>query len=178
MLATVILVIVVLTAGCTSNVGNTTQSPTPSVSAMAKYDSGNFSIQHPSDWSVISNATEETDTFYVSAATTPFANLWVGFSNLSFNTTLPSWTTTALDTVQNYSKNFTKIDAGNTTLAGNPAYKIVYTETQGLPDKFKVTEIWTVNESRVYTIKYEAITKDYNTYADTFQKMVDSFQIK
>jgi hypothetical protein len=76
--------------------------------------------------------------------------------------------------VENYS-NYRKIDAGNTTLAGYPAYKIVYTDRVS---NFTTTEIWTVKEGKVYTINHAAHTRYYDTYAPTAQKMIDSFQIK
>jgi len=57
--------------------------------------------------------------------------------------------------VENYS-NYRKIDAGNTTLAGYPAYKIIYTDRVS---NFTTTEIWTVKEGKVYTINHAAHTR-------------------
>lgn len=74
--------------------------------------------------------------------------------------------------------NFTQIDAGNTTLAGYPAYKIVYTANTDPFGVHKVTDILMVKDGNVYEIQYSANLRYYDTYADTAQKMIDSFQIK
>jgi len=189
-LAAVALVIVVLTAGCTSNTGNTAQSPppsaiasitpsaggggtTPSVSSMITYDSGNFTMLYPSDWKKLTNSSiAEIDSFYVypMAASLSLHAMFLSDSN----TTLLSWTSTFVEGIENYS-NYTKISEGDTTLAGYPAHKIVYTNPS---NNWTTTEIWTVKEGKVYTIIYSAYAKYYDAYSDTAQKMIDSFQIK
>jgi hypothetical protein len=180
-IAAVALVIVVSTAGCTSNTGNQTPSAAgsqaPSASQMITYSSGNFTIQHPSDWT---NYTPykgnmlDSMTYYSPDKT---AGLKALFSNYT-SMTLSSYTAARLAAnVSN--QNYTQLSAGNATLAGNPAYKIVYTATSWLGgDLQKMTEIFTVKDGKVYSVTYGAYPKNYDAYADTFQKMTDSFQIK
>jgi len=182
MLATVILVIVLLTPGCTSNTGNQTPSAggstTPSASSIITYNGANFTIQYPSDWTHSSNTLSVTEIFSAwppKATNTTNATLLVTSSNV-LEPSLSEWTAGWLKALQNQS-NFTQIDAGNATLAGYPAYKIVYTFTGPYGDS-KVTEIWTVKDGNVYEIWYSAYPKYYDIYADTAQKMIDSFQIK
>jgi len=169
-IAVVGLVIVVSTAGCSSNI-------TPSTSQMTTYDSGNFTIQRPSDWKNTTTDDLSTNSAYF-APEGKDVSVFVS-SPKDVKTTLHSWTSahnTTFEQLQKYSTK-TYVEKGDTTLAGNPAYKIVYTEHAGSGDS-KVTEIWTVHEGKVYDIMYKADLKLYDTYADTAQKMIDSFQIK
>jgi hypothetical protein len=43
---------------------------------------------------------------------------------------------------------------------------------------YKYTDIVTVKDGNVYEMQYTANLRYYDTYADTAQKMKDSFQIK
>ncbi len=103
-------------------------------------------------------------------------NLNVQVLNLSANDTLSSVTPDIISGIQNIS-DFKQIDAGNTTFAGNPAYKIVYTATDN-GNKLKVTQIWTVKDGKAYFITYKAAPNNYDTYLSAAQQMIDSFQIK
>jgi PsbP len=178
-LATVALVIVVLTAGCTSNTGNQTPSAAGGQAPLASqitYDTKNFTIQYPSTWTNYTYISNYTDSITVDSPDRN-AMVKVEYQNYSTNYTLSSYTAARLAAnVSN--KNYTQISAGDATLAGNPAYKIVYTAT-GLFGTFqKFTEIFTVHNGRVYQISYTALPEKYDTYQDTAQKMIDSFQIK
>lgn len=77
--------------------------------------------------------------------------------------TLPSWTAASLEDAQNQS-NFTLISAGNATLAGYPAYKIVYIATIEDLCNRKVAEIFTFKDSKVYTMNYRTIPEYYDTH--------------
>ena len=103
-------------------------------------------------------------------------NLNVQVWNLSANETLQSRTAVLLPAVQGFS-DFTQIEAVNTNLAGNPAYKVVYTANIG-GDLLKLTQIWTVKNGKEYIITYKAAPNNYDTYASTAQQMIDSFNIK
>ncbi|MGA3359582.1 MAG: PsbP-related protein [Halobacteriota archaeon] len=168
----VVLLASVLTAGCTFNVGNTT----PSASPTNTYNSTNgFAIQYPSDWSKDINQSGAVDVLFVLPTNNVTENLNVQVINISANDTLTSRTASIISQVQNIS-NFTQIDAGNTTLAGNPAYKIVYTATVNGND-LKLTQIWTIKDGKEYFITYKAAPNNYDTYLSAAQQMIDSFQI-
>ena len=174
--AIVALIISVSTAGCTSNVANqasNTGNQTSSASLnMATYESGNFTIQHPSDWKNATLRTTFSDSFSVLSGGTSVTAMSMNMSVGS----LSSYSNSRIETLKSNS-NYTLIESGNTTLAGNPAYKAIYTlNYEGISGKFM--EIWTIKEGKIYSITYTATPGNYDTNVETAQKMIDSFQIK
>jgi len=169
----VVLLASVLTAGCTFNVGNTT----PSASPTNTYTSAKgFTITYPTDWTKETNQSGAVDVLFALPTNNATENLNVQVLNVSASDTLSSRTDSILAQVQNIS-NFTQISASNTTLAGNPAYKIVYTANiDGNP--LKLMQIWTVISGKEYFITYKAAPNNYDTYVSAAQQMIDSFQLQ
>ncbi|MGZ7188651.1 MAG: PsbP-related protein [Halobacteriota archaeon] len=162
----------VLAAGCTF-LGN----PTPSPSATNTFDSAKgFTINYPPDWTKDEPKSGVIAVLFRIPTNNATENLNVQVWNRSANDTLSNLTASRLLALQDFS-HFAQIEAGDTTLAGNPAYKIVYTATVD-GDHLKVTEIWTVKHGKEYIITYKADPKDFDTYASTAQQMIDSFKIK
>ena len=169
----VVLLAAVLTAGCTFNVGNTT----PSASPTNTYNSSTgFTINYPTDWGKPQEQQNGNVVLFLTPTNNATENLNIQVINVSANSTLSSLTPGIISGIQNIS-DFKQIDAGNTTLAGNPAYKIVYTATDN-GNSFKVTQIWTVINGKEYFITYKAAPNNYDTYLSAAQQMIDSFQIK
>jgi hypothetical protein len=160
----------VLAAGCTSNVGN----PTPSAQTNT-YDAKGFTIKYPSDWTKDVPKSGAISVLFRMPTSNPAENLNVQVWNRSTNETLSSRTAHLLAAAQSLS-NFTEISAGNATLGGNPAYKLVYAATyEG--DHLKFTQIWTIKHGKEYVITYKADPKNFETYESTAQQMIDSFRI-
>ena len=168
----VVLLAAVLTAGCTFNVGNTT----PSASPTNTYDSAKgFTINYPSNWTKDEPTSGPLTVLFGTPTNNATENLNVQVSNTS-GETLSDLTARLTSQLQNFS-DFKQTDAGNTTLAGNPAYKVIYTATvDGSP--LKLTQIWTVKDGKEYIITYKGAPNNYDTYLSAAQQMVDSFQIK
>ncbi len=83
---------------------------------------------------------------------------------------------------------FRIVESVPTTLADNPAHKIVYTgrperddildrQIKGDDTLDKVLEVWTIKENKAYIISYYAEQRTYDNYVATVQKMIDSFEI-
>ena len=87
------------------------------------------------------------------------------------------------------------IESNLTSLAGNPAHKMVLStlignESSSSPPPptissnnsseagLKIMQIWTVKGNKVYTITFSAPQAKYDNYLPTIQKMIDSFEIK
>ena len=70
-----------------------------------------------------------------------------------------------------------KSSIGNITLAGVPAYKIVYTYADA-GQNFKGLETGTIIGNRVYFVQYENSPSRYDKDISTAQKMIDSFKIE
>lgn len=162
----------VLAAGCTFNVGN----PTPSASPTNTYDSSKgFTIKYSADWSKPQEQQNGTLVLFLTPTNNAAENLNVQVGNLSANQTLATLTKDITSEAQS-NDNFTQIEATNTTLAGLPGYKIVYTATVN-GDQLKALQTWTVKDGKAYVITYKAAPSNYDTYASTAQQMIDSFQI-
>ena len=63
-----------------------------------------------------------------------------------------------------------------TTLAGNPGYKLVYTNNE---ESFhlKTLEVWTTIGDHTYLLIYKAEATKYSGYLPIIQKMLDSFRV-
>ncbi len=178
LLTAVVMVVAVLTAGCTFNVGTSSPSPSPSQSPTLTYNSTQgFTIKYPSDWTKEEPTSGPITVLFGIPTNNASENLNVQVYNLSTGDTLSSTTSDILTDVRNIS-NFTQIQAGNATLAGTPAYKIVYTANDNKGDFLKIMQIWTVKAGKEYLITYKAAPNNYDTYASTAQQMIDSFSIK
>jgi hypothetical protein len=81
----------------------------------------------------------------------------------------------ANDTVSDLRQDF-KVSQSNATLAGNPAYKFVYTGIEASVD-LKAMMVLTIKGDRAYIISYTAEPEKYSYYLPTVQKMIDSFEI-
>ncbi|MGA7077066.1 MAG: PsbP-related protein [Halobacteriota archaeon] len=169
----VVMSVSVLAAGCTFNVGNTT----PSASPTNTYDSvKGFTIKYSSDWGKPQEQRNGALVVFLTPTNNETENLNVEVANLSASSTLATVTETIKSNAQDYD-NFTQIEATNTTLAGLPAYKIVYTATVD-GDQLKVLQTWTVKDGKAYVITYKAAPSNYNTHVSAAHQMIDSFQIK
>jgi serine/threonine-protein kinase len=64
----------------------------------------------------------------------------------------------------------------NTTLAGNPGYKLVYTNNE---ESFhlKTLEVWTTIGDHTYLLIYKAEATKYSGYLPIIQRMLDSFKV-
>ena len=172
-----VLIFSVLTSGCSFNVGNTTTSPTSTTYSSAK----GFSIAYPSDWGKPQEQENGTLVIFLTPDNNETENLYVQAIdmeavNLPANSTLATVTETIKSNEQD-SEGFKQIEAKNTTLAGLPAYKSVYTATSD-GDQLKVLETWTVKDGKVFLIMYKAAPTNYDKHLSAAQKMIDSFQIK
>jgi hypothetical protein len=64
----------------------------------------------------------------------------------------------------------------NATLAGSPAYEIIF-DYSYLDNNKKAIEIWTVKDNKVYIIDYVAYEQVYDMTLSDVQKMIESFEI-
>jgi eukaryotic-like serine/threonine-protein kinase len=166
-----VLLVSVLASGCTFNVG------TPSASPTNTYESPRgFTIKYSSDWSKPQEQQNGALVLFLTPTNNETENLNVQVLNLSASSTLATVTEQLKSNAQSFD-NFTQIEATNTTLAGLPAYKIVYTATVD-GDQLKVLQTVTVKDGKAYVITYKGAPGNYNTYLSAAQQMIDSFQIK
>jgi len=65
------------------------------------------------------------------------------------------------------------IDSSDTTLANNPAYKLVYT----MEGPANMIVIFTIKDNKLYSLTYTAESNEYSKYLGTINEMIDSFEI-
>jgi hypothetical protein len=164
-----VLIVSVLASGCTFNLGNTTTSPTSTTYTSSR----GYSIAYPSDWGKPQEQNNGTLVVFLTPTNNETENLNV---QVITRDTLENVTKEGTSIAQE-NDDFKQIEATNTTLAGLPAYKIVYTATID-GNQLKVLQTWTVKDGKAYIITYKGAPANYDTYLSAAQKMIDSFQIK
>jgi hypothetical protein len=103
------------------------------------------------------------------------------------NMTLDELTDVQIDFLKESFPNLSlnEYESNTTTLAGNPAYKVIFDHKEGGRQQqgdldFRLTQIWTIKGDKVYYITYREESgkqEDSDNYLKTIQKMIDSFQI-
>jgi len=181
-----LLVATVCAAGCTSN--NTSPTPTASATRSPTFAPKNISgyrnytnssagvaIQYPPSWQLT-----EPGGIYANAY------LNVSGADMSFtiaapenfsgqSVTLDGYSQDLISALQQNATNFT-FSSSNTTLAGYPAYKLVFTIVSGGTTRQGIIELTVVNNTG-YALTSVASQDVYSTYAGIAQNMMQSFNI-
>jgi S1-C subfamily serine protease len=105
-------------------------------------------------------------------------NLGVSVENLtSANITLEQYTDSLTANYNETLIDFKVIESNtNTTLGGNPAYKLVYTDRED-DINYKTMEIGALVGDKVYFIEYFAEENYYSKYFPTIQEIIESVEI-
>ena len=169
------------------------------------YENPTFGIklQYPVDWEKI----EEADQYYLegsnqhsivsfllpieNASDRFMENLTISVENLPRNTTFNAYSD---ETIKKYNATtFDLIESNATTLAGNPAHKVIFEHREGArvggggeegeeeegqdDSNFKLIQIWTIKGDKVYQIAFQVDLKRYSEILSIVQKMIDTFEI-
>jgi hypothetical protein len=104
--------------------------------------------------------------------------LEVKVSNLaSSSLTLEKYAIKTIGEMYNPLTNFTIDEQSNSsTIAGNHAFKLVYTAINSEGLDLKNMTFWTIKNSKVYDITYSALRSNYSDYLPTIQNMVNSLR--
>ena len=139
-----------------------------------------ISIQFPSNWEksvnldnfVTFRAPPETDTRIYPAA------LGLKIQELaSKSVLLQEVTKVQLSELRKSNPNLEISESTSTTLAGKPAYRVVFTATDNQVER-KAMQIWTIIDNKAILITYKAQPDKYSTYLPTIERMIGSFQAK
>jgi hypothetical protein len=144
-------------------------------------------IQHPAGWQVgESNQTSQDNVVNNIVAfrspkdrisDTIAENVIIGVENLrpEENISLDAYSTLQIAEFTQFSTNFDLEQSTPIILAGNPAHKIVFSETvQQQP--IKRMQVWTIKDNKAYIITFAGEAAKYSDYLPTIQKMIDSFE--
>ena len=160
------------------------------------YDNPGLGIKilYPSDWKPFQTSTTVNRTIIefrqkvMSEHDALTSFMTVSVENLSGPIrTLDVLTKQNVDLANKTLPNFQLIESNITTVANNPAYKIISTFTNSKPGnddddplhppQFQTMTIWIINGDRLYTISYSHTTSEFSKYLPIIQKMIDSFEI-
>jgi hypothetical protein len=140
-----------------------------------------ISIQFPSNWEksvnldnfVTFRAPPETDTRIYPAA------LGLKIQELaSKSVLLQEVTKVQISELKKSNPNLEFSESTSTTLAGKPAYRVVFTATDNNQVERKAMQIWTIIDNKAFLITYKAQPDKYSTYLPTIERMIGSFQAK
>ncbi len=154
-------------------------------SNFSTYENPIFGIKilYPSNWDKQENSSSSNNsTLYDIVTFSPplknssniIGKLAVKVDNISDikPTTLANYT----DAIISDLKQDFRVTESNTTLAGNPAYKILYTGLEESVD-LQAMLVMAIKGDRAYIISYTAEPENFSYYLPTVQKMIDSFEI-
>lgn len=140
-----------------------------------------ISIQFPSNWEksvnldnfVTFRAPPDTDTRIYPAA------LGLKIQELaSKSVLLQEVTKVQISELKKSNPNLEFSESTSTTLAGKPAYRVVFTATDNNQVERKAMQIWTIIDNKAILITYKAQPDKYSTYLPTIERMIGSFQAK
>jgi hypothetical protein len=136
-------------------------------------------IQYPSSWLKEESHNQSSNDivkFSSTARTAPASLAITGGKPAPQSIPLQLYINASIDVLKHSFDNFSLVESNATTLAGFPAYKIVYTgiiPSSGLELKFM--QILTIKDSKNFVITFGTLPTDFSTYVPTIQKMIDSF---
>jgi len=177
-------------AATTTTTNTTSAADAPQSATTRSYVNPVFgiSVKYPSTWSAFDlNARfRDNATYAVALLRSPLENASdkyaerVNFAMQKMklnNMTLDAYTSKILDGYRNATG--IKIqDSAATTLGGQPAHRIVYTDDSVKDNKLKKIQVWTVvNNSKAYVITFGAEESKYNDYLSDVQNILSSFKI-
>jgi hypothetical protein len=183
LLVAALIIAPICVAGCTMYV-TTSPSPTSTASANATtYENANdgFSITYPSDWAKQERTPNgigyHMAVLFILPTNNVSENLNIVVDNsLEPSTTLKEQTQANIEQLQQDHPDFKLLESGNTTLAGNPTYKIVYIAT--VNQKYvKAVQVWTLSNGTYYMITYKVGPSNYDKYIGTAQQMINTFEL-
>jgi serine/threonine-protein kinase len=140
-------------------------------SSWTKIQPGKLSPQSNIDV-VVAFLRAETQSAETQQNTSSLSRIGIGVQQVkSQNISLDQYTSNQIQAINR--QNATILESGETTLAGNPAHKAVFT----LENAIKLMQIWTLKGNKAYIISYQASINEYPRNLPTFHEMVESLEI-
>jgi hypothetical protein len=134
-------------------------------------------LQYPSNWKrAESNNNITFIPQLVNSSDRHHAKFIISVKGLFQNETLGEYSNGLIKKLKDNSPNIRILEAGPTNLAGNPAYKAVFTNGLEGQDSLKTMEVWTLSDHKSYLIQYSSEAEKYPKYLATIEKMINSFE--
>ncbi|HZI71484.1 MAG TPA: PsbP-related protein [Nitrososphaeraceae archaeon] len=192
LIRSIIITIVVVLPTCTNTLFSsqyqnaTAQTSVATTSNFLTYINHIYGIKirYPADWRLGEHhytnifAVDFISTSKNNSDTAP-ATITLSVETLKQNKTLNGFTIGNLAKARQL-PGFQLIQSNATTLASTPAHKIIYFFSSADPTiqlPFISMNIWTIKQSKVYSISYTEAKPQYVKYLPITQKMIDSFEL-
>ena len=159
-------------------------------SASRSYSNPVFGInlEYPITWSAfeLNSRFRDNVTFGIALLRAPLDNVSDKYAErINFNTqvfdsknaTLDAYTSSIVNAYANTS-GVKVLESSATTLAGQPAHKVVITDDRLQPLKLKKMQVWSVfNNSKSYVVTFGAEESKYQDYLPLFQNILNSIKV-
>ena len=145
-----------------------------------------MSIQYPANWTASTNGLidyRDLVAFYspLQNLSDPFPmTLKISAISYNQNISLQDFTNYTLEILNQSQQGFDKLNSSEISLAGYPAYKIVFSEKpfENSTLKFYSMNIWTVVGNKGYLITYTGEEYGFNQSLPEFARILDTLYIK
>lgn len=139
-----------------------------------------ITIQYPQGWGKFENSSAGVPVAFVlpkesDSDTGPRGSVQIVVSNISATDTLDMYTQNLIQEQEQSRHDFKLIDSAPTTLAGNPAHKIVFTSK--IVYDVRSMYVYTIKNNFLYEVIYQAQANRYTYSLGIVQQMIDSFEI-
>ena len=129
-----------------------------------------FRMKYPTDWEIGEDATVPALTF---SSPNTSATVEITTADVPDTMTLEDFTETAILEIE---QEYTITEESATTLAGNPAHQVTYTQ-KFAQYTVKGTSVWTIKNNKAYVITYSAEMGQFVVAQRVYEEMVGSFEI-
>ena len=147
-----------------------------------------FLIHYPSDWTKIEKGLTDMNgvvSFFLLRDDDSFKEMIMVFvESIPLDTSLEEYTESRINSLATSIPGFAIYESNKTNLSKLPAHKIVYSNRlEGAINDFSIdvglisSQIWTIFDRNVYTIKLDAEATQYPLYKQILEEMTDSFVI-
>ena len=174
--------IVTLFSGCASQQApEAEKTAQPELSGYDIYENSTYGVRisYPADWEKTENFMGTPVVFLApkECAEDRFQeNLNIMTMDMSGQeATLQEYTAASEEQIKQVVTDAQITESADTTLAGSPAHRIVFSGTQGAY-KLKWMQVWTIKNKKAYGITYTAEADKYDAYLDKVNKMIRSFE--
>ncbi len=145
------------------------------------YENRGVKIKYPSNWEIeeLAFGSQQGAKFWShqqSVSDTFSENLLVVVNPLQQSMTLKEFTEQNIEQIKKIIPNMNILSSSDTTLNNNQAHKLVLTYSVN-QQNLKSLQIWTLKDNKSYVVTYVAEVGEYNTFLETAQEMINSFEI-
>jgi len=138
-----------------------------------------FNVKYPESWTVTEHDDPYVNVMFISPDETAYdefaENVLVMTEVLVIQMSLGKYI--EINIAQSKTPNFELIESTSTTIAGNPAQKIVVYDKDADGFEYKQELVISVKDDMGYLIGLTATPETYSTYSSIFNEMVKSFEI-